>query len=138
MKIPSLTLLSLDQVPDATQADKALVSQLNSTQSTLYSALQGRLTLADNITSQQQTIQFTSSATYSSANTFTTLQFNRSIPYRMTNLILTQIINTNTPYAPIINPIVLTSWQDVNGVINIYFLSGLLNSTPYQLTVLGF
>lgn len=138
MKIPSLTLLSLDQIPDATQADKALVAQLNSTQGTLYAALQGRLTLADNITSQQQTINFTSSGAYSTTNAFTTLTFNRSIPYRMTNLILTQVINTNSPYAPIIIPIVLTSWQDVNGVINIYFLSGLLNSTPYQITVLGF
>lgn len=140
MKIPSLTQLTLDQFPDATDSEKALVAQLNTTQATLYSALQGRLTLADNITCQTRTIQFTTAANYTTANNFPMLTFTRSATfgYRVTNLILTQVINTDTPYAPNTGVVTCTNWQDVNGQIQIYFITGLKDSTDYQINVLLF
>lgn len=140
MKIPSLTQITLDQIPDASQADQALVAQLNTTQATLYSALQGRLTLTDNITCQQRTIQFTTASNYTTANNFPILTFPRNTAFvgRATNLILTQCINRTNPYGINTGVVTCTNWQDVNGTINIYFITGLLNSTPYQINVLLF
>lgn len=138
MRIPSLTLLTLDQFPNADEATKALVAQLNTTQATLYSALQGRLTLPDNITSQTRVIQFTTAADYTANNTFAMLTFDRTFSFRATHLILTQCINTNSPYAKLIGDPSCTNWQDVNGQIQIYYIPGLQNGTPYQITVLLF
>jgi hypothetical protein len=135
MQIPSLQLITLDNISDPSKADQAIISQLNTTQATLYSALQGRLTLIQNITAQIQSVNLTTTSNYTEGN-FAVMSFKRTLPYVASHLLLTKVVNNNGPYAKNTGIITATNWQDNNGVIEIYFITGLQNSTPYTFTFL--
>ena len=112
-----------------------LLSPLNSFIEQVYSAMDRNLTLPNNVSSQLESIEFTTSSTYSASQTFPEISIRRTIPRYTTFVIVGNVMDSGNPQKKFTTP-VFPSWSDENGIIKIRYISGLTNSTKYKIYLL--
>jgi hypothetical protein len=111
-----------------------LLSPLNTFIEQVYTAFDKNLTIPNNISSQIETIEFTTRAGYSSQE-FDEISIKRKIPRYATFAMIGNVIDYTNPQRKFTTPIFL-SWSDDNGTIKIRYISGLTNSTKYKIYIL--
>lgn len=112
-----------------------LLSPLNSFIEQVYTAFDRNLTLPNNVSSQLETIEFTTKSTYSSSFDFEEISIRRKIPRYASYLIIGNVMDSSNPQIKFTTP-VFPSWLDDNGLIKIRYISGLTNSTKYKIYLL--
>ena len=112
-----------------------LLSPLNSFIEQVYTAFDRNLTLPNNVSSQIESIEFTTKSTYSSGSQFEEISIRRKIPRYATFLIIGNVTDFTNPQVKFTNA-VFPSWMDENGLIKIRYISGLTASTKYKIYLL--
>lgn len=105
----------------------------------IYNLLNGGLTFGNNIAAQIEVLSVTTGSTYNTG-VFTPIKFTKTLTAKAQGLIIVQITNeTNANYTVITTAVGALDWQDLgNGSIQINFISGLANSSTYNVTFLVF
>ncbi len=112
-----------------------LLSPLNSFIEQVYTAFDKNITIPNNVSSQLETIEFTTKSGYSSTQDFDEISIKRRIPRYATFAIVGNVVDYSNPQKRFTTPVFL-SWSDDNGIIKIRYVSGLTNSTKYKIYIL--
>ena len=134
-KLPVQKRLRREDLPDAPGWMDVVIDVINSFLESLYFALNKQITFTDNIACQIKQLSFLTNSTYSGGILagFTKIQFNHNLKTKPIGVEILQILpNSGTP---IIKPVCL-SWSQENGNVYINYITGLENSTTYNLVIL--
>jgi hypothetical protein len=112
-----------------------LLSPLNSFIEQVYTAFDKNLTIPENVSSQLESIEFTTKSDYSSGQNFEEISIRRKIPRYATFLLIGNVMDASDPRKKFTTP-VFASWSDDNGIIKIRYISGLTNSVKYKIYLL--
>lgn len=114
----------------------SLLSPINQFMEEIYSAMNKNLTIPENVLGQIITINFKTGANYATNKEFTELNFRNSLNKKMSILTVGQITKIGDPSKK--HESVFVSWYDNNdGTVTIRYVSGLEDSSEYNLTILG-
>lgn len=135
-QLPTQKRINREDLKNAPAWVDALIGPLNSFMESIYSAINKNLTFGDNIQGQIRTIEFTTSSTYTSSNTWTNMSFSSGLrAVKPKGVLVLQILEQSSNFTPVMKGVTI-DWLENSGIITIYFVSGLKNSTTYSLTVL--
>ena len=114
----------------------SLLSPINQFMEEIYSAMNRNLSIPENVSGQTITINFKTLSTYTSDKDFTELNFRNSLNKKMTHLMVGNISQIGDPSKK--HDSIFLSWYDNNdGTITIRYISGLTDSSEYNITLLG-
>lgn len=114
----------------------SLLSPLNQFMEEIYSALNKSLTIPENVQGQKITLNFKTLSNYTTKN-FTEIVFRNNLGKRMNLILVGNIVKVNDPSHKFDS--VFVSWYDNgDGTVTIRYISGLENSSEYNITLLGF
>ena len=135
-KLPTTHRIRREDLKDAPEWSNKLLQQINTFFEAIYNAVNGGLSFGENVTSTIRDINFTTPSDYASGN-FTNLTFERGFDSAAKGVVLLQIIkNSSGGSHAVIRNGVSIDWLDDSGVITIYNVSGLENSTTYDMRVM--
>ena len=136
-KLPSINKIVKESIKDAPGWVDGLIGPINSFFETIYYAFNKNLTFEDNFVAQIVELTFTTGGTYFSGDVFPEVSFKRTIFNRAQGLMIMSIIQVENNYTPITGGTSL-QWEDMNGNIKIYYVSGLADSKTYKMRLLLF
>ena len=118
-----------------------LLSPLNEFIESVYTALNKQITLVDNVRASYRTVTFRTESDYAHpTHNFVPLKFNSGIAGKAKAVLIAQAYprDSATTLIPSANATGALScqWVDINGEINILYISGLENSVYYTITFL--
>lgn len=135
---PIRTIYTQDIIDNEGKVDgEKLLYPLNLFMESSYSLFDKGITFGDNIVSQINTINFTTASTYTASNTFTPVTYLINMSKRPEGVMILQTqvaedINTVTT-----NPVSIDWSEATDGLsISINFVTGLANSTQYNIRLL--
>ena len=134
-KLPTLNRILKEDIKEAPNWIDKVIYPINLFCETIYSALNKNITFQDNIASQIKEVTFKTASTYVSNSDFEVVNFLNSLKTRAMGCQILQITEVTGNYIPIKEPVSL-DWTEVNGSINIHFVSGLKDNTTYNLRIL--
>ena len=120
---------------DGTIDAERLLYPMNQFLEATSSILDGRIEFDENIATQIKKLSFTTSSTYLSAGTFTAIPFTLSISNKPRGVLLLDVSKKDDATAIIKDPVSI-QWSQSNDKININFITGLDDSTSYNITVM--
>jgi len=133
-KLPNQRRVLREDLKDAPDWIDRLLTPLNSFMESIYYALNKQITFQENISALIKEVEFTTKANYSSASPKTdgweVLKFQHGLKIRPFGLSVAQIYVKSGAYETITAP-VFADWSDINGVININYITGLEDSKTY-------
>jgi len=134
MSLPVIKRLTRADIPDAPQWIESLLYPLNLFMSAVYSLLDRRLTFTENFRARVYETRIATSATYTSGD-FLLFTFPHNFATRATGVLVLQVNETAD------SDVVLTgshsvNWTERDGDIRVKYVSGLANSTQYNLRLL--
>lgn len=105
----------------------------NYTNDRFYNELNGRLDVGSNIRAAFVERSFTTLSTYSTGG-WNNITFQNTLGIKARGCFIAEIhpVSEGT-YIPITNS-VSVDWRDINNTITVYYISGLANSTKYNVT----
>jgi hypothetical protein len=127
-RLPEIRRILREDIKEAPSWIEKLLTPLNSFMSVVYENLNKNITFRENIACQIKEMEFETLATYSSLD-WTLVQF-KGLSYKATGVLLMQLYEKADTYIPI-KKAVSIDWLDLNGSININYISGLENSKKY-------
>lgn len=138
MRITNFFNVTRENLPGSEDWVEGLLSPLNSTLFSTYTALNQNLSIGDNLIGQTSRIQVVTASTYTSG-VFTALLVPWQFPEkaRPNHLIVSNVTQgSNQP--PILNTVQVPSWtyNFDSRSISIPYVTGLANSSTYTLTLL--
>ena len=114
----------------------SLLSPINQFMEEIYSAFNRNLTIPENVAGQIIDINIKTLSNYSNDKAFTEIKFLTKLKTRMRVLIVGQCIKSGDPSKK--HDPVFVSWYDNNdGTITIRYISGLEDSSEYNITMVG-
>lgn len=131
-KLPTINKILIEDVnPNADSEEwvRRMLYPLNSFMTSVYGALNGNLEIGTNIVASVKELTFATDSAYTSG-TWNVLKFPRGINSKAVEVRVAQLYKKSDPYDPILNA-VTTQWLDINGTINITYITGLADSTEY-------
>lgn len=136
-KLPNQKKLRKEDIPDSPDWFGVVIDVMNSFMESVYFALNKQITFNDNIACQIKDINFTTSSIYSTGLLvdFGKLQFTHTLKTKPQGLFIMQLTQSNN--APIIKT-VSCDWNQEGGLVYINYISGLEDSTTYNLRVMVF
>lgn len=135
-RLPLVKRILKEDLPEAPDWVTRLLYPLNLFFENVYNALNKNITFSENIQSEIKTLTFATNSAYDGTQAnFDVLKFPRGLKVQPTGLLLLKIVQvedsfTSITTAPFVN------WADINGVINIYLITGLTASKTYKISVL--
>lgn len=136
--LPPIKRISKEDLADAPDWVEKIIYPVNLFFDSVYRALNGRLTLPENIVGQIKEISFQVKTTYNGTDTteWDVLNFNSSLGSLAKGLHIMQIkeVTDNGNFAPIGKDISM-DWEDENRNIKIHYITGLTASKKYLLRV---
>jgi hypothetical protein len=136
--LPPIKRISKEDLADAPDWVEKIIYPVNLFFDSVYRALNGRLTLPENIVGQIKEISFQVKAVYDGTDTskWDVLSFNSSLGSLAKGLHIMQIkeVTDNGNFAPIGKDISI-DWEDENRNIKIHYITGLTASKKYLLRV---
>lgn len=118
-----------------------LLSPLNEFIESMYSALNKDITLVDNVRASFRTVTFRTESDYAHpTHNFIPLKFSSAISGKAKAVFIAQIFPRDNPTGLITTTnatgACVPQWADINGEINVLYISGLENSVYYTVTFL--
>ena len=139
MKLNTHWALTADSFPINDQWVPTLLNPLSNSFTDVYLALNGNLTIGDNIVGTRKTITFTTSPTYT-AGKFTSFTFPwpaglRNPPYE----IRVGKVSVPSPQSQPLTAITINNWvfNAASSSITVLYVTGLANSTTYTLNIVA-
>ena len=136
--LPPIKRISKEDLVDAPDWVDKIIYPVNLFFDSVYRALNGRLTLPENIVGQIKEISFQVKATYNGTDTteWDVLNFNSSLGSLAKGLHIMQIkeVTDNGNFSPI-GKNVSIDWEDENRNIKIHYITGLTATKKYILRV---
>tara|TARA_R100000152_G_C6745369_1_gene169010 strand:- start:329 stop:757 length:429 start_codon:yes stop_codon:yes gene_type:complete len=136
--LPPIRRISKEDLQEAPDWVEKLIYPINLFFDSVYRALNGRLTLSDNILGKQKETTFQVQSAYDGADTdkWDVIKFQSDLGSRVRGLYLMQITEQSDTgnFVPI-GKSVFIDWEDENGTIKINYITGLTASKKYQLRV---
>lgn len=133
-KLPSIKRILREDLKEAPSWVERLIYPLNLFIEQIYSALNKNITFQDNIAAAFKELTFTTKATYSS-NDWESISFQSGLRTKVSGVVLLQITPLDGTYSAIFSA-AQVSWYESQGTIIINYVSGLENSTKYQIKLL--
>ena len=133
-RIPTSRTLSPDNFKDSPEWLAKLLVPNNTFFDAVYNAINGELTFVENIKAQTHSVNFITPSNYGCSN-FTAYAFDNNLGKPVSAVWLMRITKVADIYASINNGVHI-DWQEINGQIQINFVSGLEASTQYKLKVM--
>jgi len=135
-KLPAYKRILKEDIKDAPDWIDRIINPINTFFESVYNGFNHNLDFANNLAANVKAISFTTASDYVASDTFTTIKFQHTLKTKIQGIILLQIQNVSTStYIPI-KKAVYVDWLDINGEININFISGLSDSTKYSARLL--
>ena len=136
--MPPIRRISKEDLQEAPDWGEKLIYPINLFFDSVYRALNGRLTLSDNILGKQKETTFQVQSAYDGTDTdkWDVIKFQSELGSRVKGLYLMQITEQSGTgnFVPI-GKSVFIDWEDENGTIKINYITGLTASKKYQLRV---
>mgnify|MGYP003136564022 FL=1 len=136
--LPPIRRISKEDLHEAPEWVEKLIYPINLFFDSVYRALNGRLTLSDNILGKQKETTFQVQAAYDGTDTdkWDVIKFQSELGSRAKGVYLMQITEQSDTgnFVPI-GKSVFIDWEDENGTIKINYITGLTASKKYQLRV---
>ncbi len=136
--LPPIKRISKEDIPEAPSWVEKIIYPVNLFFDSVYRALNGSLTMPENIVGQIKEINFQVPSTYDGTDTskWTILKFQTSLGKLTKGLQLMQITESveTGNFVPI-GEDVFIDWEDENRIIKIHYITGLTASKKYNLRV---
>jgi len=114
-----------------------VLSPLNQFMEEIYSALNKNITIPENVKAQIKVLNFRTPSNYTSAKGFNEITYLNTLNKKTEILLVGGITKLSEPNKKF--DAVFPSWYDNNnGTLSIRYISGLENSTEYDVTMIGF
>lgn len=133
--LPTTKRIAKEDVKNAPDWFTPFLTQVNTFFSAVYDALNGQLTFGDNIAGFFKTLTFSTLSTYTASGTWNQISFLNTLRKKATGVLIMQISQQAGSYTPIKKAVSL-DWTELNGSIILGFVSGLNDSTTYNLKLL--
>lgn len=135
---PIRTIYTQDIIDsDGNVEGEKLLYPLNLFMESSYTLFDKGLTFSENIVSQSNTITFTTASTYTASNTFVPITYLIKMSKRPEGVILLQTQVADNINTIITNPVTIDWREAADGLsISIGFITGLANSTKYNVSLL--
>jgi len=131
-KLPT-TIRTFIETLDTPEGLARHVEMQNSFNQAVYEAASGQLTFQENIRCIIKELPFTTLSTYSGGD-WEIMTFPNTLKTRATGVFIMQLYRPDD-YEAIVQPVSI-DWLDVNGVMQIRFVTGLENATKYLIRVM--
>tara|TARA_Y100001963_G_C6501302_1_gene317981 strand:- start:111 stop:539 length:429 start_codon:yes stop_codon:yes gene_type:complete len=134
--LPPVKRISREDLPEAPDWTEKLIYPINLFFESVYRALNGSLTVPDNIAGQIKEISFQVRSDYNGTDTskWDTLSFQSSLKTKAKGLLVFQLLRVedSSSFTPIASG-VFVDWEDENRTIKINYMTGLTASKKYSL-----
>ena len=138
-KLPVINRILKEDLKEAPSWIDKLLYPINTFIESVYNALNKNITFTDNIACQIKQISFTTQAAYTdggSAN-WTDISFPNTLRNKAQGALFLDIREDNTIFIPATsNSSLSLSWIELEGRIIVKYITGLKNSTKYNITLL--
>lgn len=140
-KLPPIKRILRENIKEAPAWIDRIIVPLNLFLESTYFALNKNITFRENINSEIREIEFTTKSDYTTASPkedgFDYLSFAHSLKSKPEGLTILQITEKSSSSYQIITSPVSLDWTEINGQIRINYITGLKDSTTYNLKVLA-
>lgn len=133
-RLPVFRRILREDILEAPPWIDRLLTPINSFFESVYTTLSGTVTFVENIRSSIRDTTFRTLSTYTGGD-FDVIRFPTGIKVKAIGLIPLQIVEKTSVYTPL-KQAVSIDWLDVNGEIQIFYVTGLRNSAQYLLRTL--
>ena len=136
--LPPVKRISKEALPEAPSWVEKLIYPVNLFFDSVYRALNGRLTVPDNISGQIKEISFQVRSDYNGTDTtkWDVLKFQSTLGRKASGLVLLQLLRNEDAgsFTPIASS-VFVDWEDENRLIKINYMTGFTATKKYLLRV---
>lgn len=137
-KLPSIKVLSREDLKEAPEWIVKLITPLNSFMQSVYYALDKDITFSENIAAAVKEVKFVTRSDYTTAPVKTdgwdTLQIYNPLDTKPIGVYLIKIVDL-TAYKIITEP-VMVHWDYLDGYIKLTYITGLKDSNNYQINLM--
>ncbi len=133
-KLPIIKRISKEDLKEAPSWLDKVLYPLNLFMESVYTALNKGLTFQDNFASQIKDVEFTTPTNYVSAQNFNKVTFVHSLKTMAIGISILSIHEKQS--SAVIKNAVSLDWRDINGTININFVTGLEDNKKYIIRLL--
>lgn len=134
MKIPSFREIRTRDFPEVPTWLESLMYPINSFLQLVSQAMQGQLTIGDNVQGQYKSITFTTLSDYSLGN-WTVIDVSTSLVKKVDAVLIAQI-NKQSSIGEVITLPVSLDWKQVNTVVKLNYIAGLEDNVTYTAKLL--